>query len=97
MEYKRIVDNKMKSYGDIDLDKKIIRINKDKSKKNPLFKLPVNRYASKYPDILDSIVHEEQHRKYSKMTEKEVDKKTKELVQELSRRRKQQLYNKYKA
>lgn len=55
-KWKRIVDNKMRGHGDIDDEKRIIRINKSKEKNK------------KRGEILDSIVHEELHRTNPKMT-----------------------------
>ena len=86
----------MHSYGDIDYQKRLIRINKKKSKKNPGRVRPVNKYASKYPDILDSIIHECMHRQYPKMTEKKIRKKVLAKVKEFSKRQKAKYYNKIK-
>lgn len=83
-KWKRIVDNKMRGHGDIDDEKRIIRINKSKEKNK------------KRGEILDSIVHEELHRTNPKMTEKQVEKKTKELVKKMSLAEKKRLYAKYR-
>ncbi len=79
--WKRIVDNKMRWQGDIDYKKKLIRINKSKSKKKS--------------SVIDTIVHEEYHRKKPTMHEKTVYKKTKKTVKRLSPKTKRKLYAKY--
>lgn len=86
-KYKRIVDNKMRNYGDIDDDKKVIRINKKKSKE----------WTKKHkkPGVLDTIVHEETHRKHPKMGEKAVKKKTKKQIKQMGQKQKVKEYSKY--
>lgn len=83
-EYKRVVDNKMRWYGDIDDEKNIIRINKSK-KKN-----------TKLGDILNSIVHEERHLKHPQEHEDTIRKKTLEEIKHMTRKQKQRLYALYK-
>ena len=82
-KWKRIVDNKMHGYADIDYDKKIIRLNKSVSK---------NKETG---DILNSIVHEEQHRVHPKMHEKNVRKRTERLINKMSQKQKQKYFNKF--
>lgn len=83
-KFKRVVDNKMHAFGDTDLERGIIRVNKSKRKnKNP-------------GDIIDTIVHEETHRKHPAMHERTVRKKTKTLVKKLGRSAKRKLYSLYK-
>lgn len=83
-KYKRVVDNHMRWHGDIDEDKKIIRVNKSKKK---------NKHRG---EILDTIVHEETHRKHQKMHEKTVYKKTRKIISRLSKKAKKRLYALYK-
>ena len=64
-KWKRVVDNKMRWYGETDETKKLIKINKSK-KKN-----------TKPGDIIDTIVHEEMHAVHPQMHEKTVRKQTK--------------------
>ena len=87
-KWKRKTDNKMKDYGEIDYHRGSIRINKKKSKS----------YGKKHKvaGILDTIVHEEMHRKHPKMTERVVRKKTKKVIKKMSRRVKNKNYSKYK-
>lgn len=92
----RIVDNKMRYYGETDFEKKKIRVNKKKSKKNPMYKRPVNKHASRYPDLLGTIVHEETHRKHPKMRERTVRKIERRMVKKLTKKQKRKYYNLYR-
>jgi hypothetical protein len=83
MQYKRKVDNKMKWYGNTDTKKKVIRINKKKSKR-----------AGK-GELIDSIMHEEVHAKHPRMKEKSVERKTTRVVKAASRKKKARLYKRY--
>jgi len=83
-KWKRIVDNKMRWHGDIDEDKKIIRINKSKKKNK------------RKGEIIDTIVHEETHRQHPKMHEKTVRKETKKKLKKMSIAQARKLYSKYK-
>jgi hypothetical protein len=80
-KYKKRVDNKMYSYGDTDLEKKVIRINKKKNKKK-----------GSRGELLDSITHEITHVKHPHMLEKNVRKYTKKQVKRLGKKRKQKFY-----
>lgn len=57
-KYTRKVDNKMRKFGEIDYEKKEIRINPKKG------------------DLINTILHEENHRKDPKLSEKKIIKKT---------------------
>jgi len=74
----------MRSAGDIDDEKKIIRVNKKKSK---------SRGAG---EVLDTIVHEENHRLHPKMHEKTIREKTKEDIKKMSSSTKQRYHSLYK-
>ena len=80
-KYKRIIDNKMKWQGDTDTEKKVIRINRKKSKKKS--------------SVIDTITHEELHAKHPNMHEKTVYKKTKKLLKTMSAEKKHKLYSRY--
>jgi hypothetical protein len=82
--WKRVVDNKMRWYGDIDYDKRIIRVNKS-SKKN-----------KKMGDIINTIVHEETHRLHPKMYERNVKKFVVKKLNRMGKKQKQKLYSKYR-
>ena len=91
--YMRVVDNKLRgAYGETDTDKKVIRINKERHRKN------VTRY-NKNPDgtesLIDSIVHEEDHADAPKKHEKTVYKDAKKKVERMSVKQKQKLYRLY--
>lgn len=79
--YKLQVDNKMRCYGDTDIEKKAIRINKKKSEA-----------SERKGEVLDTIVHETMHAKHPQMHERTVRKKTKVLVKKLNKRQKQGYY-----
>jgi len=82
-KWTRKVDNKMRWHGDIDEDKKIIRVNKSPSKN----KMP--------GEILDTIVHEEMHRIHPQMHEKTIRTETKHKIKSMSQKEKNKLYSKY--
>lgn len=83
-KWKRLVDNRMRDYGDTDIDKRVIRVNKSKKKNK------------KRGDIIDTIVHEEDHAKHPRKHEKTVRRDTKRKLKRMSRETKQRLYSKYK-
>ena len=83
----------MRSYGETDFQKGFIRINKSKSKKNPMKKRPVNKHAHRYPDVLDTIVHERKHVASPKMLEKNVRKFAKRMVKKMGKKQKQTHYS----
>lgn len=79
-KYKRKVDNKMRSYGDTDYEKKVVRVNKSKKK-------------NKRPgEVLDTIVHEKMHVRHPKMHEKTVVKRTRKVVKTMSKKEKAKHY-----
>ena len=77
----------MRDYGEIDDKKRLIRINKKKSKKNPMHK------EKGYPEVLDSIVHEVRHKKHPKEHETTIRKKTKAQIKKMSARAKGRYYS----
>ena len=83
-KWKRIVANHMRGHGDIDLEKRVIRINKSK------------KANKKKGEIINSIIHEEYHRKHPKAHEKTTYKKTNKLQKKLSSKVKNKLYGKYR-
>lgn len=90
--WKRVVDNKMRSFGETNLGKRIIRINKKMHKdKSPRFGI-----SKKDITVINTIVHEEMHSKHPKMHEKTVRKLTRKKVAKLSRKHKKKLYSLYK-
>lgn len=92
----RTVDNKMRgAYGETDFENKTIRINKKKSKERPLYKRPVNKGATKYPDVLATMVHEELHKNNPNATEKAVRKMERLKVVSMSKKQKQRTYSRF--
>ena len=94
--YKKIVDNKLGGYGETDLGKKIIKVNKKLSKKSPLHKRPINKHAKAYPEVLDTIVHEVHHVAHPHKLEKNVRKATKKLIKKMGAKTKQKHYSLFK-
>ncbi len=92
---KRIVDNRMKDYGSEDDHTHTIKVNKALSKKDPSSVRPVNKGASKYPGVLDTIVHEEMHAHHPKMTEKQVWKRTRGKMRTMKTQAKQKAYKRF--
>ena len=80
--YQRKVDNRMKQSGDIDFDTRQIRVNKTRSR-------------GEVGGILDTIVHEETHRKHPQMREKAVKQKTTAHIKTMTPHAKQKAYKRY--
>ncbi len=85
-KYKRVTSNKMRYFGDIDDEKRVIRVNKRRSK---------SKDGKKKGGLIDTIVHEETHRLHPKMHEKTVIKATKRSVKRMSARQKKKNYSKF--
>ena len=83
--FKRSVDNKMHGYGETDLEKKKIRINKSKKK---------NKEKG---EILDTIVHEVHHVNHPKMHEKNIRKLSKKSIKHMTRKQKQKKYSLFRS
>lgn len=77
-DWERKVDKGMKSFGDVDRNKKQIRINPKKK------------------ELLNTIIHEELHKRYPSKPEKWIRKKTEEKEKRLSIRKALNLLKKYK-
>ena len=95
-KYKKVVDNKMRAYGDCNFQKKIIRVNRVKARKDPSRVRPINKHAKRYPDVLDTMVHEENHVKHPRMHEKNIRKKTLRDIKKMTPKQKQKIYSRYK-
>lgn len=72
------MDNRSKWSGWVDTDKHIIAINKKKSKKKG--------------SVIDTIIHEELHRKHPKAWEKAIDKMARKSLKRTGRKQKSKLY-----
>jgi len=84
----RKVDNKMRSFGDFDEATGKIRVNKKMAAKS-------RKEKGNYPELLDTIVHEEYHKKNPKASEKTTRKVTKRIIKKLTSKAKKRLYGKY--
>jgi len=82
-QYKRSVDNRMRDYGSIDWDKKAIKINKTMSRTIP-------------GGVLDTIVHEETHRRRPQLSEKAVKKQTTRTIERMPASTKSRHYRRYR-
>lgn len=80
-QYKRVVDNKARVYGDTDLSKKIIRVNKKRSKQ-----------SGNKGEVLDTIVHEVHHAKHPMKHERTVRKDTERIIKHLNKKQKRHYY-----
>lgn len=77
------VDNKLKdTYGETDLNTKVIKINKKLHKKDK-------------ESMIDTIVHEHMHLKHPLMHEKTVRRLTPKKVKKMTKKSKARLYNKF--
>ena len=76
-KWKKSVDNRMRTFGNIDYEKKKIRINPKKG------------------DVIDSIIHENLHKTYPNMTEKQIKNKAAQKNKELSLRKKVELLKEF--
>ena len=76
-KWKKSVDNRIRTFGDINYEKKKIRINPKKG------------------DVIDSIIHENLHKTYPNMTEKQIKNKAAQKNKELSLRKKVELLKEY--
>lgn len=82
--FQRKVDNKLKgALGETDFNKRIIRINKKKSKR------------AGRGEVLKTIVHEEMHMNHPKMKEKNVEATMQRNVKKLPAALRQAYYNRY--
>lgn len=90
------VDNKIKGYGQTDYQKREIRVNVKKSKSNPSRVRPITEGATKYPDVLDTIVHETLHKNRPRMREKTVRKATVRMIKSMTPAQKLKYYLKVK-
>jgi len=99
-KWKKSVDNKMRTFGDINYEKKKSKWKKSVDNKMRTFgdinyekkKIRIN---PKKGDVIDSIIHENLHKTYPNMTEKQIKNKAAQKNKELSLRKKIQLLKEY--
>ncbi|MFA6385947.1 MAG: hypothetical protein WCW29_04350 [Candidatus Paceibacterota bacterium] len=78
MLWKRKIDKKMKSHGDIDYEKQLIRVNPVKG------------------DLIDTIYHEELHKKYPDKPEKWIRKESRRMARKATKDQVIKMIKKYK-
>lgn len=90
-DYSRKVNNKLRgAYGETDLDKGQIVINKKAHKRKGKYNIP-----KQDDSLINTIAHEEIHAVRPKMTERQVRKKTRTMLKVMHTRHKQKLYSRY--
>ncbi len=82
-EYQRIVVDHTGDLGDVDYQKKIIRINKNPDRNGP-------------GEIINTIIHEELHARHPRMSEATICKRAGVLVKTLSAAQKRKLRARYR-
>lgn len=80
-----VVDNKMKWYGETDLNKGVVKINRRKARK-----------SGSRGELLDTITHELLHVRYPRLSEKKIIKKTEAKTKRMSKKAKAKVYSKIK-
>lgn len=93
--FKYKTDNKMRgAFGETDLDKRVVRINKKKHTNPKALKNErrYNRNKDGTESILDTIVHEMGHVANPKAGEKKVEKQAKRLTKKMSPKVKKRIY-----
>ncbi len=80
-QFKKVVDNHTKDFGDTDFDKHLIRINKH-----------MNKTKGSQGELINTIVHEFDHVKHPKMKEKNVQKLALKGVKKMTRKAKNKDY-----
>lgn len=87
-------DHKLRgAYGETDFKKKTIRVNRKRARLDPKFKRPVNKNATKYPDVLATMVHELHHATHPKATERQTIKAERRKVATMSKKEKRRVYS----
>ena len=87
-KFTRSVNNKLRYFGETDLEKRTIVINKSK---HTLKKSKKDIEDS----LLDTLIHEELHMEHPTMSEKNIIKLTKKTLKTLSKKKKKKLYARY--
>lgn len=80
--YRMMIDNHMRGFGDIDMGKKVIRVNAKRSKKE-----------GGKGEVLDSMVHEIAHANHPQMHEKTIRKHTDKVIKHMGDTKKRKVYN----
>ena len=94
MKFTRKIDNKLRgAYGETDLERGVIRINKARHQNKKYKRINPNKDGSE--KLYGTIYHEETHAKHPKLTEREVLKREKHFVKSGSKKQKAKLYKLY--
>lgn len=90
-KWKYKIDNKLRgAFGETDLDNKVIRVNAKKHKKKG-YNIP-----KKDNSVINTMVHEDLHKKHPRMTEKMVRKLTRTKLATMGPAQKARLRSKFK-
>ena len=92
--WKYVVGKVSKSYGETDLDKHIIKINKAYHKSKGDHKAGIRKNKDGTANITDTLLHETLHSKHPKMLEKNIRKLTRKKFKKLGRKGKKKLLDK---
>lgn len=91
--FKHKVNNKLRgAYGETDLDKKVISVNKKKHKSMRTARITPNKDGTE--NMLTTMVHENIHASHPKMLEKTV-RKLEKKAKKLSKKLKKKVYNQF--
>ncbi len=81
-------------YGEIDEDKKLIKVDKKKHRSHALRRITPNKDGSE--NMLATMAHELMHKAHPDWTEKQVEAKARRMRKTLSTKAKQRIYSKFK-
>lgn len=100
-KYKHLIVNNLKDkgvpvYGETDPIKRTVKVNKKLSKTRPAHKRPITKGAKKYPEVLDTLLHETLHEKNPSWGEKKTYKETHKRIRTMGKKSKAKLYSKFK-
>lgn len=94
--FKKVKDTHGPLYGLTNPNTRTIAINKSAHKTKGDHPRWVAKNKNGHASIIDTIVHEEMHRKHPRMKEKTVRKLTPKKVKRMSKKLKNKIYSKYK-
>lgn len=78
--FKRIVDRRMKDFGEIDFGNRTIRVNPGRTGRG---------------GILDTVIHEELHREFPDMSERKIVKLAKKRAKKMSMKKIARMFDKF--
>ncbi len=89
--WRRVFGKVKGAFGETDFDKKVIKVDRSKHKNKALYNVP-----KKDSSLINTLVHENMHAEYPKMTEKQVKKKTRTKLKKMGRKQKLKVYSQFK-